>query len=96
MASNHTLTVIAPSGLVTFTPGKADLTVLQSKVGGYIATAELVGGIVGYVDDEGLLKSNCEINQLASRLSKHNQVFVGTWAGNLTDKQVEKLTLLIN
>ena len=95
MASNHTLVVISSDDSVTFASGKADVKTLQSKVGGYIATAELVGGITGYVDDEGLLKSGYFVNRIASRLSKYDQIFVGTWAGNLTDKQVEKLKLLI-
>ena len=95
MASNHTLCVITPAGETTFTPGKADLKALQAAVGGYIATAELVHGIEGYVDDEGLLKSNPQFNIVASHLSKYAQRFYGTWAGNLTDRQVEKMKTLV-
>ena len=89
--SNHTLVVITAAGEVTYTSGKADLKTLQTAVGGYIATAELQHGIEGYVDDEGLLKAGFVINETVSLLSKYRQTFVGTWAGNLTDRQVAKL-----
>ena len=93
--SNHTLCVITPDGETTFTPGKADLKALQAAVGGYIATAELIHGIEGYVDDEVLLKGDPQLNVIASLLSKYTQQFYGTWAGNLTDRQVEKMKSLV-
>jgi len=97
MASNKTTVRIAEDGSITYTPGEVKYPAIREEkwIGGLIASAELLGGIQGYVDDEGIVKGRPR-NLVASSLSKYSQTFFGPWVGSLTPLQLEKFKKMVN